>query len=329
MPGRFTVFMDSASRDRIARLIALAALLACSTLPAQENSSTTSDSNQTASSNQSGGEATSSTEALQKATQNPVADLISVPLQDNVNFNVGPYNGTQNVLNIQPVIPAHLTEDWNLINRFILPIAFQPYTGSNSANASLGTFGLGDLNPTVFLTPAHAGKVIWGIGPAFVFPTATNPSLGQGKWSAGPSFVVLAQPGHWTLGIIANNVWSFAGQSDRATVNQFYTQYFINYNLSDGWYLTSAPIVTANWAAPHAKDVWTVPFGGGVGRIMKVGFQPINLQLSAYGNVVYPAGASPWGIRLQLAFLFPQLTPKEQELLLEEKLKKLKEQSPD
>jgi hypothetical protein len=315
--------------DRTARVLAVAGLLACSTLSAQENTATGSGSTQTPSSNPDAGTAASSTEALQKATQNPVANLISVPLQDNTNFRVGPYNGTQNVLNIQPVIPVHLTQNWNLINRVILPVVWQPYTGSNPANASLGTFGLGDLNPTVFLSPAQPGKIIWGVGPAFVFPTATDPALGQGKWSIGPSFVVLAQPGRWTLGLLANNVWSFAGESNRPAVNQFLAQYFINYNLSDGWYLTSAPIITANWAAPQAKNVWTVPFGAGVGRIMKVGFQPINLQLSAYGNVVYPTGTSPWGIRLQLAFLFPQLTPKEQELLLEEKLKQMKEQSPD
>ena len=315
--------------DRIAQLMALVAMLACSTLAAQQDASTTSGSTGAASSSQSGAEVASSTEALQKATQNPVANLISVPLQNNTNFGVGPHNGTQNVLNIQPVIPVHLTPNWNLINRVILPVAWQPYTGSNPANASLGTFGLGDLNPTVFLSPAHPGKIIWGAGPAFVFPTATDSTLGQGKWSIGPSFVVLAQPGHWTLGLLANNVWSFAGESDRPTVNQFLAQYFINYNLSNGWYLTSAPIITANWAAPQAKNVWTVPFGAGVGRIMKVGFQPINLQLSAYGNVAYPTGTSPWGIRLQLAFLFPQLTAKEQELLLEERLKQLKDRPPD
>ena len=317
------------STGRIPRLLAVAALLACSALSAQEDSTASGGSTQAASSSQGGAQAANSTEALQKATQNPVANLISVPLQNNTNFGVGPYNGTQNVLNIQPVIPVHLTPNWNLINRIILPVAWQPYTGSNPSNASLGTFGLGDLNPTVFLSPANPGKLIWGLGPALVLPTATDPTLGQGKWSIGPSFVVLAQPGHWTLGLLANNVWSFAGESNRPTVNQFLAQYFINYNLSGGWYLTSAPIITANWAAPQAKNVWTVPFGAGVGRIMKVGFQPINLQLSAYGNVAYPTGTSPWGIRLQLAFLFPQLTPKEQELLLEEKLKQLKEQPRD
>ena len=127
-------------------------------------------------------------------------------------------------------------------------------------------------------------------------------------------------------GLLANNVWSFAGENNRPTVNQFLAQYFINYNLSNGWYLTSQPIITANWAAPRAKDVWTVPFGGGVGRIMKVGFQPINVQLQAYGNVHYPTGTSPWGIRLQLAFLFPQLTPTEEEVLLEQRLKELHQQ---
>ena len=286
--------------------MAVAALLACSTLPAQEDTSATSGSTRAESSSDSRGEAANSAEALQKATQNPVANLISVPLQDNTNFGVGPYNGTQNVLNIQPVIPVQLTPNWNLINRVILPVVWQPYTGSNPANASLGTFGLGDLNPTVFLSLAHPGKFIWRVGPAFVFPTATDPTLGQGKWSIGPSFVVLAQPGHWTLGLLVNNVWSFAGESNRPTVNQFLAQYFVNYNLSDGWYLTSAPIITANWAAAQAKDVWTVPFGAGIGRITKVGSQPINFQLSAYGNVAYPSGTSPWGIRLQLAFLFPQ-----------------------
>jgi hypothetical protein len=306
------------SHRRVTSLFPLWALLACASLPAQETPPAPSD--------QQGGQATNSAEALQKATQNPVADLISVPLQNNMNFGVGPYNGTQNVLNIQPVIPVHLTSNWNLINRIIAPVVWQPYTGSNPANASLGTFGLGDLNPSLFLSPAHPGAVIWGAGPAFVLPTATDPALGQGKWSIGPSFVVLAQPGHWTLGLLANNVWSFAGQSNRPTVNQFLTQYFINYNLAHGWYLTSAPIITANWAAPQAKNVWTVPFGGGVGQITKVGNQPINWQLSAYANAVYPAGTSPWGIRLQLAFLFPQLTPQQQQLMLEEKLKQLKSQ---
>ena len=288
--------------DRITQLMAVAALLAWSALPAQENTPATSGSTQADSSSDGRGEAASSTEALQKATQNPVADLISVPLQNNSNFDIGSYDRTQNVLNIQPVIPTHLTQDWNLITRIIQPILWQPDPDTNSG----GTFGLGDMNPTFFFSPAHPGKIIWGAGPAFVLPTATDPVLGQGKWSIGPSFVALAQPGHWTLGVLVSNVWSFAGSSDRASVNQLLFQYFINYNLSQGWYVTVSPIITANWAASSAKDIWTVPFGGGVGRIMKLGVQPVNISAQVYANAVYPSGASPWGLRLQIAFLFPK-----------------------
>src|SRR5215831_7250461 len=148
-----------------------------------------------------------STEDLQKATQNPVANLISVPIQDNINLDVGPYDRTQNVLNIEPVIPTKLTDNWNLIIRVIQPIIWQPYPTQPTG----GEFGLGDMNPTFFLSPGKPGKVIWGIGPAFVIPTATNQILGQGKFSLGPSFVALAQPGNWTVGALANNVWSVAG----------------------------------------------------------------------------------------------------------------------
>ena len=288
--------------DRITQLMAVAALLAWSALPAQENTPATSGSTQADSSSDGRGEAASSTEALQKATQNPVADLISVPLQNNSNFDIGSYDRTQNVLNIQPVIPTHLTQDWNLITRIIQPILWQPDPDTNSG----GTFGLGDMNPTFFFSPAHPGKIIWGAGPSFVLPTATDPALGQGKWSIGPSFVALAQPGHWTLGVLVSNVWSFAGSRDRASVNQMLFQYFINYNLSQGWYVTVSPIITANWAASSAKDIWTVPFGGGVGRIMKLGVQPVNISAQVYANAVYPSGASPWGLRLQIAFLFPK-----------------------
>lgn len=299
-------------RVRVSAPLVLLALLACDVVDAQD----TARSDQEPPAN--------STEALQKATQNPVASLISVPLQDNSNFDIGSANRTQNVLNIQPVIPMPLTSDWNVITRIIQPIVWQPYPDQSSG----GDYGFGDMNPSFFLTPANPGKLIWGVGPTFVLPTATDSTLGQGKWSAGPSFVALAQPGHWTLGLLANNVWSFAGDSNRRAVNQMLLQYFVNYNLKEGWYLTSQPIITANWAAPKAQDVWTVPFGGGVGRIMKVGFQPINISAQAYANAVTPHGGSSWGIRLQIAFLFPKLTHSEELQLLEQKVKELQQQQP-
>jgi hypothetical protein len=280
------------------------------------------------------------TEALQKATQNPVANLISVPLQDNTNLGIGPFDRNQNVLNIQPVIPIHITSDWNLIIRWIAPFIWQPapgtadlqvygiventpaYLAAQDVQKSAGVYGLGDMMPTFFFSPAKPHKVIWGAGPVFVAPTATSKVLGQGKISMGPSFVALRQPGHWTIGALVNNVWSVAGSGGREAVNQMTLQYFINYNLKKGWYLTSAPILTANWQASSGK-VWTVPFGGGVGRIMKLGFQPVNLTAQFYGNATYPTHGSPWGMRLQIAFLFPKLTKEQEKMMMEKKLKQL------
>ena len=253
------------------------------------------------------------TAALAKATQNPVASLISVPFQNNTNFGVGPYNRTQDVLNVQPVIPIQISEKWMLISRTIQPIVWQP---APSANAG-GQYGFGDMNPTFFFSPAKPGKLIWGFGPAIVLPTATSAVLGQGKLSFGPSAVALVQPGHWTIGALVNNVFSVAGSPHRPYVNQMLLQYFINYNLKKGWYLTSAPIITANWRSKGSGEastgndttggsVWTIPFGGGAGRIMRLGYQPVNISVNFYGNAVHPPGASSWGMRLQIALLYPK-----------------------
>jgi hypothetical protein len=266
--------------------------------------------------------AATNTDALRKAAQNPVASLISVPVQNNSNFNVGPDNRTQNILNIQPVIPMRLSDNWNLIIRAITPIIYQP-TVSQPINQ--GASGLGDMNPSFFLSPAKPGKIIWGVGPAVVLPTATNPILGQGKWSVGPTFVALAQPGKWTVGALVNNVWSFAGQSSRPAVNQMLFQYFINYNLQKGWFITWQPTLTANWKATNGGR-WVVPYGGGIGRIMKIGFQPVNLTVQFYGNAVYPAGASPWSFRFQIAFLFPKLTKEQEKMIMQQKLKQLEQE---
>jgi hypothetical protein len=146
----------------------------------------------------------------------------------------------------------------------------------------------------------------------------------------GPSVVVLVQPTHWTIGFLANNVWSVAGHANfnpdgtvnKPPVNQFLLQWFVNYNMKKGWYLTTSPIVTANWRA-NDGNVWTVPFGGGVGRIMKLGFQPVNITAQFYGNAVHPAGASPWGVRLQFVLLFPKLTKEQEKALLEKKLQQM------
>lgn len=256
-----------------------------------------------------------SEEELRKEAQNPIASLISVPIQENLNFNIGPANRTQNVLNFQPVIPVSLSKDWNLIVRWITPVIYQPYVVSvpqppgPPVQVQNGVYGLGDMQPAFFFSPKKS-KVTWGIGPQLLLPTATNTGLlGQGKFGMGPTAVALVQPGKWTVGILVNNVWSVAGHPGLPDVNQFLLQYFINYNLSKGWFLTWQPTLTANWEATSGNR-WVVPLGGGVGRIMKLETQPVNVGLQFYGNAVYPSGGSPWTLRLQFAFLFPKMPKK-------------------
>jgi hypothetical protein len=241
---------------------------------------------------------------LAKATQNPVASLISVPLQNFTDFNIGPFGRDRNtVLQFQPVVPIQLSENWNLITRTIGALVYQPDITQQHG----GTFGLNDINPSFFLSPANPGKLIWGAGPTFLIPTATDNVLGTGKFSIGPSVIALVQPGKWTLGVLVSNLFSVAGPSDRADVNSFTLQYFINYNLKKGYYLTSAPINSANWNAPSG-NVWLVPVGGGIGRIMRLGFQPVNVSVQAYGNAKRPNNfPSPtWQLKFQIAFLYPK-----------------------
>jgi hypothetical protein len=263
------------------------------------------------------------TGALQKATQNPVAGLISVPIQTNTNFGVGPFSRNQNVLNIQPVIPLNVSQNWNMIIRWITPIVWQPapgtanlevygidedtpiYLAAQDVQAHAGVFGFGDMTPTFFFSPAKPHRVIWGAGPMFALPTATGRVLGQGKLSIGPSIVVLAQPGPWTIGALVNNIWSVAGPSDRADVKQMSLQYFINYNLKKGWSISMSPTITANWQG-SSGNVWTVPVGGGVGRVFRLGYQPMNASVAFFGNVAHPVSGSPWGMRLQISLLFPK-----------------------
>ncbi|NTX36861.1 neuromedin U [Myxococcus sp. CA033] len=239
---------------------------------------------------------------LAKAVQNPVASLISVPLQNNLDLEVDPGDRVRNTLNIQPVVPLPLTHDFNVIARLIVPILYQP----DLAEGSGGTFGLGDTSATFFVAPKEPGLFIWGIGPAFLLPTGTADALGTGKWSVGPSVVALVQPSPWSIGVLANNVFSVFGDDERETVNQLLLQYFISYNLPKGWYVTSAPILTANWEAPSGEQ-WTIPFGLGAGKVVTVGKQALNGSVSAYYNAIRPdlPGAAEWQLRVQLSFLFP------------------------
>jgi hypothetical protein len=306
-------------RHPIPALVALTVVVVCPLIPAQ-----TSQNGGGTTASKKGDDDTQgphSSDELRSATQNPVADLISVPFQNNTAFDIGPFNRIQNVLDIEPVIPVYITKKWMLINRIIQPVVWQPYPNQPTG----GEYGFGDMNPEFFISPRKPGKIIWGVGPVFAIPTATDTILGQGKVSLGPGFVALTQPPHWTLGVLANNVWSVAGSGSRPSVNQFLLQYFINYNMKKGWYIDIAPIITANWEA-SSGNVWTVPVGGGLGKLMKVGFQPMTVAAEFYGNAAHPSGASPWGMRIQISLLFPKLTTKEKELLMEEKLKEMEKE---
>jgi hypothetical protein len=240
-------------------------------------------------------------EALARKAQNPIANMISVPLQNNTNFGIGEYDRNQNVLNIQPVIPVSLGS-WNLINRFIAPIIWQPDVFEEDGT----TFGLGDIVYQGFFTPAKSGSVTWGVGPVLIFPTAIGVE-GARKWSAGPAAIVVAFVKKWVIGGVVYNAWSFAGHSDRRDVNAGVFQYFVNYNLPKAWYLTSAPIISVNWNGEE-DDKWIVPFGGGAGKIFAIGKQKFNGQVSAYYNAVKPAtpDGPDWSLRFQLVFLFPK-----------------------
>ncbi len=239
------------------------------------------------------------TEELARAAQNPVASMISLPFQNNTDFNFGPKNKTLTTTNIQPVIPFELNDEWNVITRTIVPIVSQPEILPGQDRET----GLGDTTFTVFLSPKDSGKWIWGAGPVVLIPTNSDDRLGADEWGAGASAVVLTMQGPWVVGSLFSNVWDIDGDND---INFFTWQYFVNYNMDDGWYLTSSPVITANWEA-DSGDKWTVPVGGGFGKIFRIGEQPMNAQFQYFYNVEKPDLVGDWSIRMQLQFMFPKM----------------------
>lgn len=247
---------------------------------------------------------------LRAAAQNPVADMISLPFQNNTIFGVGPNDKVVNALNIQPVAPFKLNEEWNVITRTIVPLIYVPdsIAGLDILPEGVGrdsNFGLSDINFSSYFSPRDPSSFIWGVGPSITFPTASDKLLGAEKWSAGPAAVVLKQSNKWTIGTLVRQLWSFAGKDSRADVSQLLVQPFVNYNLNDGWYIVSAPIITANFKKTSTER-WVVPVGIGLGKIFSIGKQPINAQLSYYYNIETPTNGGESSIRLQIQFLFPK-----------------------
>jgi hypothetical protein len=239
---------------------------------------------------------------LATLVQNPIAKVISLPFQNNLSFGVGPEHDPQDVLNIQPVLPVQINDNWNVISRTIIPVEYQP--SSLPGGDALG--GVGDISLALYFSPARVTNgIIWGVGPAFIFPTANHEVLGQGKFSAGVSAVALTIQGPWLVGALVTEVTAVSGVDYRRQVNQLLTQPFINYNFPRGWYLTSSPIITANWKAPGSQQ-WTVPLGAGGGRAFRLGKQAMNAQLQAFDDVTHPHGSGNWTLRVQFQLLFPK-----------------------
>ena len=241
-----------------------------------------------------------SEEELAKAAQNPIASLISVPIQSNNDFDWGPEGEWFSVNNIQPVIPVELNENWNLITRTILPIISQPGLSPGQGRET----GIGDTLFTAFFAPKDTGKWIWGVGPAIQLPTASDDRLGADEWGAGVSFVALTMPGQWVVGGLVSNVWGIDTDPGNG-VNLFTLQPFVNYNLEKGWYLTTSPIISHNAEAPSGQR-WTVPIGGGMGRVFKIGQRPVNAQVQLYYNLEKPDIVGDWGLRLQFQLMYPR-----------------------
>ena len=241
--------------------------------------------------------------ALAKKLQNPIGDLYSVPFQNNTNFNYGPHKGTQDILNIQPVIPLHVTPDWNVITRIILPLIWNP----SLQPAQTVPFGSGPTTFSAFLSPSQpVNGWVWGVGPVVQVPTISSATLGSNVWGAGPTGVVVYLEGPWVAGVLVNNVWSFGGTSPPSGTryNTFLTQPFVNYNFGEGWYVGSSPIITANWLTTGDK-AWTLPFGAEAGRVIKIGGKlPVNLQIGAYYNALRPEFGATWQLRTQVTLIF-------------------------
>lgn len=249
----------------------------------------------------------SSIEELARKFQSPLTDVVSVPFQYNTFFGVGPGNATSHLLNISPIVPIHLG-DWHIVTRTVIPVIsvsrFTPGLEDEIPGTGGGTAtGLGDINFTPFLTPGRNGMLSWGIGPSVTLPTSTHEVLGSRKWSAGPSAVIMFRYSPVVGGVLVRQQWSFAGSAGSPSVSQFLLQPFASLNLARGWFLTSAPILTANWEG-QAGNKWVVPVGGGVGRAFVLDHQPMSITAQAYYHVIRPDLGAEWQTRVTMQFLF-------------------------
>ena len=245
---------------------------------------------------QSGGK-----EDLAQELTNPLANLVTIPLQMNYDSGIGPEEqGSRVQINIQPVYPFSLGSEWNLISRTIVPLTCQedifPEAGSQ--------FGLGDINLSLFLSPAKpTSGVIWGAGPVLLLPTATDSLIGGKKWGAGPSAVVLTMRGPWTVGALANHIWSYAGDSERADIDNTFLQPFVAYTSPSAWTFSLQSECSYNWES----ESWSVPVNVAISKLVRLGRLPVSLQAGVGHWLESPEGAADgWRFRLQANFVLPK-----------------------
>ena len=233
--------------------------------------------------------------ALHEA-ENPIATRISVPFQSNTYFRSGPMEKTGNVLVMQPIVPIKLTREWNLITRWVTRVVYVPRASPEHGSA----FGLGNLQPEFYFSPAHSGRVNWGVGPKLYLPTATSDRLGNNRMGGGLAAAALTTNGPWIIGMIAHNVWAGSGQGrvDLMTLTPF-----VYFNLKDGWYFVSSPVITSNWTAT-ASNRWTMPIGGGIGRLFEIDRQRVNTRIQGLHNAARPDFGPRWQLQVQVQFLF-------------------------
>lgn len=238
---------------------------------------------------------------IAKLVQNPLSDAILVPLANDANFGVGPWRQPTDALQIQPVVPFHINDDWNLITRTTIPLISQARFSETQGREN----GIGDIVPILALSPSHPGPLIWGFGPTFSLPTATDKTLGTRQWSAGPAAVALVMPDPWVFGALVTQHWGFAGSHEVNRISRFSAQLFAIYNFPDGTFLSSTPIINADFTA-DAPRKWIVPVGGEIGRVFEWEGQAMSASVGAYYNVVRPAFGPQWQLRLNLTLLFPK-----------------------
>lgn len=236
--------------------------------------------------------------ALAMKLNNPISDLISVPFQYNADYDIGPSGATKQTLNIQPVIPISISEDYNLIVRTILPVIDIDSTapGVDSKN------GIGDVTQSFFFSPKKTvdGWIV-GAGPVFLWPTGTDGLSGR-KWGAGPTAVVLKQEGGWTYGILANHIWSYAGTDATANVNATFLQPFLVYTFKTHTSVALNTESTYDWT----ESQWTVPINVDVSQVLKIGKLPVSIQAGPRYYAEGPSGGPEWGLRLNFTLLFPK-----------------------